>query len=203
MKARIYTRCAYTNYANANRYQLKVFEWLSKLPYQPGVLWTPSVERSKFNGPSESLSSRYRVDEKKEREGEYANAAMYCARRQKRAIVEKKPYRAGGNPRPSFLSFSLSLSSPPSFFHATAIYASGVICVVHKKRFEFFRIGSPRTARENARDVARDRQRKFFSQRGKERKKTTTLFIPQKAVRRRIKSWKRGERLGERARSYC
>jgi len=202
MKARIYIRCAYTNYANANRYQLKVFEWLSKLPYQPGVLWTPSVERSKFNGPSPSLYRRAieSTEKKRERERERERGGGRVRKcsdvlrppakksyRGKKNLIARAENPASSSP----LSVSLSLSHPPPFFRATAIYASGVICVVHKKRFEFFALGHlepsvkiretlPETARENfslSREGEREKER--------ERKRTRTLFIPQRAARGR------------------
>jgi len=67
---------------------------------------------------------------------------MYCARRQKKTI-EKKPYRRD----------ELFFTPPP--------FTSGVICVVHKKRFEFLALGHLEPS-VKIRETLRDSQGKYF-----------------------------------------
>lgn len=94
---------------------------------------------------------------------------MYCARRQK-SEREKKPYRRD---EPFF--------APPPF-------TSGVICVVHKKRFEFLALGHLEPP-VKIRETLPDSQGKFFSPGEK-------LCSPQRVerVREKVKTKKTWER---------
>lgn len=70
---------------------------------------------------------------------------MYCARRRGKKTIGKKNLIAGTN-----------------FFFAPPPFTSGVICVVHKKRFEFLALGH-REPSVKIRETLLDSQGKYFS----------------------------------------